>query len=101
MGGGLGWRNNNMGHSGWRVGTGIQRRVRAERRGKLHHRRGEAEENGSRRGSRAQLLHFPGSRQTSALSRQHRLPEKEGGCLPIRRSEIRLSLALESIINKS
>ena len=93
VGGGLGRRHNNMGHSGGRVGLGIQRRVRAQRWRQLYHCCGEAEEDGPLRRSCAQLLHVARGWQISALGRQHRLPEKEGGCLPIRRPQIHRSLA--------
>lgn len=93
-----GWCDHNMGHSGGRVGLGIRRRVRAERRRQLHHRRGQAEEDGLIGRSRAQLLHVARGRQTRALRRQQRLSEKESGCLPIRRPQIHHSLASKIII---
>lgn len=71
-----------MGHSGGGMGLGLQRGVRAERRGELHDSSGEDEEDsGHHRGADSQCLHVQGGRKDGAVRRQHQLQEKEGGGL--------------------
>lgn len=79
----LGRRDNNMGHSGRRMGVGVQRGVCTQRREQLYHRRGEAAEDCRRGRGGSQLFQVAGGREIGALRRQHGFPEEKSGGLSI------------------